>query len=91
MTSKSQKPGNPNRRASHDVVADPAKTFDHPMQVIQAPELSPAQKAKALETWETDEKALQRASDEGMTGGAPPRLHEVRKAKLQLDQHRPRK
>ncbi len=55
------------------------------MDVVDAPALSDADKQKALETWETEERALQRASEEGMTGGTPPRLADVKHAKRELD------
>jgi hypothetical protein len=65
-------------------VTNPAKSFDQPMDVAKTPILSEAEKQKALEEWETDEKALQRASEEGMAGGTPPRLDEVKQARRSI-------
>jgi hypothetical protein len=66
-------------------VTNPQAAFETPMQVVHTPHLPDDKKEKALETWEEDEKALQRASDEGMSGGQHPRLHEVKKAQQQLE------
>jgi len=67
-----------------EAVDSPQKAFGHPMEVVETPELPPDAKEQALETWEADEKALQRASEEGMTGGEAPRLQEVKKAQRKL-------
>ena len=67
-----------------EAVHNPQKAFDSPMDVAETPALPREAKEKAVQTWEADEKALQRASDEGMTGGVPPRLQEVKKAQRKL-------
>ena len=73
-----------------EAVQNPSAAFDDPMQVVQTPQLPAEQKQQALDTWEQDERALQRASEEGMPGGQPPRLREVKKAKRELKQKRNR-
>jgi hypothetical protein len=70
-------------------VTHPQQAFDTPMEVVNAPHLPDHKKEKALETWEEDERALQRASEEGMTGGERPRLHEVKKAQQRLEEKKP--
>ncbi len=74
------------RKKIQEAVHNPAAAFDHPMQVVETPELPIEHKQKALETWEEDERALQRASEEGMTGGQSPRLHEVKQARQELEE-----
>ena len=59
----------------------PARHFEKPRQVVQDPNLSPSEKAKALDSWEEDAQALQRAEDEGMGGGEPTKLIDVVEAK----------
>ncbi len=76
------------RKQLQEAVQNPAAAFDDPMQVVQTPQLPAEQKQKALDTWEQDERALQRAAEEGMTGGPAPRLREVKKAKRVLKEKR---
>ncbi len=66
-------------------VGNPKAAFDSPMQVVKTPVLKPAEKRAALEAWEEDEKALQRATEEGMGGGERPQLREVKKAERMLE------
>jgi hypothetical protein len=66
---------------SQEAVTNPASVFEHPLDIVDTPTLSEADKRKALDEWETDERALQRATEEGMAGGTPPRLAEVKHAK----------
>lgn len=66
-------------------VSNPKAAFASPMEVVRTPALKPAEKRKALETWEEDEKALQRATEEGMGGGERPHLREVKKAEQALE------
>jgi hypothetical protein len=59
----------------------PAVHFDEPHHVIADPELSPKQKAAALDTLEQDARQLAIASAEGMSGGEETKLNEVLRAK----------
>ncbi len=47
--------------------------------------LSRAQKIDILKRWELDARALQRATDESMSGGEAPLLDEVNRAVLMID------
>jgi hypothetical protein len=78
------------RKQLQEAVHNPQTAFDHPMEVVQAPQLPIEQKQEALDTWEQDEQALQRASEEGMAGGPAPRLREVKQAKRELKEKRTR-
>ena len=49
-------------------VENPSSTFDKPIDVVKAPELSLDEKKKALNTWEQDARQLLTASNEGMPG-----------------------
>jgi hypothetical protein len=73
-------------RGHNRAVHDPASTFDTPMDLVQTPKLPLHEKERALETWAEDEKALQRATEEGMGGGERPRLREVKKAEQALEE-----
>jgi hypothetical protein len=50
------------------------------MDVVQATGISIVEKLSILRTWEADEKALQRAEDEGMGGGEHAHLQRVQEA-----------
>jgi len=54
------------------------------MDVVQAADLSAGEKLRILRSWEADERALQRAEDEGMAGGEHAHLHQVRDALARL-------
>ena len=68
--------------------------FDKPSDVVQDPELSQAEKKKALENLEQDARQLMTASNEGMAPESDyvarhePKLDEVVKAKQQITQSR---
>jgi hypothetical protein len=64
---------------------NPSRVFNRPHDVLANPVLTRAQKRAVLLAWDTDERALQRASNEGMSGGESPRLAEVRQALAALD------
>ena len=59
----------------------PHAFFEEPHQVVTDPALSKAQKLKVLNSLEQDSRQLVAASDEGMTGGEPGKLHDVLEAK----------
>jgi hypothetical protein len=67
-----------------EALVNPSKEFDKPKDVIESRELSRDEKKKALEQWEIDARLMQVASEEGMTGGEPNRLGEVKKAQKEL-------
>jgi len=54
--------------AKDQKVENPSSAFDKPSDVVKAPELTPEEKKKALNTWEQDARQLLTASNEGMPG-----------------------
>lgn len=63
----------------------PPAVFDTPQEVVDAPGLSSSQKIEILKRWELDARALQRATEENMTGGEHSPLDEVNDALMRLD------
>ena len=59
--------------------------FKRPMDVVDATGISAGDKLSILKAWETDERALQRAEDEGMGGGEHAHLHRVQEALVELN------
>jgi hypothetical protein len=59
---------------------DPAGRFRRPMDVVEAAAISTGDKFIILNAWEADERALQRAEDEGMGGGEHAHLQRVQEA-----------
>jgi len=55
-----------------------------PMDVVQAAGIPFSEKLSILKAWEADERALQRAEDEGMGGGEHAHLQRVREALAKL-------
>jgi heme-degrading monooxygenase HmoA len=75
--------------STRKVLVDAAKTspttvFSDPAKIVTADRLTKKEKAGILEQWESDAISLQTASDEGMSGGSPSRLDEVKSAQTQL-------
>jgi hypothetical protein len=70
---------------------NPAARFKRPMEVVHARNMTAAEKLAILRAWEIDERALQRAEDEGMGGGEHAHLHRVQAALAHLaeDRHPP--
>jgi len=64
----------------------PAGTFDRPMDVVRADDIAAGEKLAILRAWEADERALQRAEDEGMGGGEHAHLHKVQSALTRLEE-----
>ena len=60
-------------------------TFKKPDDVVNAEDLTTTEKKDILEQWEDDAKSLQRATDEGMSGGKRPGLAEVKRAQTKLN------
>lgn len=65
---------------------NPAGTFNRPMEVVQADHIAAGEKLAILRAWEADERALQRAEDEGMGGGEHAHLHKVQSALTRLEE-----
>jgi hypothetical protein len=63
---------------------NPAGRFKRPMDVVEAAGIPIEAKFSILEAWEVDERALQRAEDEGMGGGVHAHLQRVLEALSQL-------
>jgi hypothetical protein len=63
----------------------PAAVFDAPSEVVETKALAKMMKIEILKRWELDARALQRATEENMTGGEPPPLDAVNAALAQLD------
>jgi hypothetical protein len=59
--------------------------FKRPMDVVDALGISTGEKLSILKAWETDERALQRAEDEGMGGGEHAHLQRVQEALATLN------
>ena len=59
--------------------------FKRPMDVVDATGISAGEKLSILKAWETNERALQRAEDEGMGGGEHAHLHRVQEALAELN------
>jgi hypothetical protein len=73
----------------HHVHADgtersPLGRFKRPMDVVEATGIPATEKVSILKAWEADERALQRAEDEGMGGGEHAHLHRVKEALTRL-------
>jgi hypothetical protein len=58
--------------------------FKRPMDVVEATGIPASDKLSILNAWEEDERALQRAEDEGMVGGEHAHLHRVQEALARL-------
>jgi hypothetical protein len=60
------------------------RRFRHPMDVVEANDIDRDEKVALLQAWAADERALQRAEDEGMDGGEHAHLHKVQLALAHL-------
>lgn len=67
-----------------EALVNPSRTFDKPRDVVASRALSRDEKKKALEQWEIDARLMQVASEEGMTGGEPSNLVDVKNAQKEL-------
>ena len=65
-------------------VGKTAAKFKRPLDVVDAMGISAGEKLSILKTWEADERALQRAEDEGMGGGEHAHLQRVHEALAKL-------
>jgi hypothetical protein len=68
----------------HQMHLERVGQFKRPMEVVEASSLSVGEKFTILRAWEADERALQRAEDEGMGGGEHAHLHRVQEALARL-------
>ena len=59
---------------------NPGGRFKRPMDVVEATGIPAGEKLSILKAWEADERALQRAEDEGMGGGEHAHLQRVQEA-----------
>lgn len=69
-------------------IADPSRIFPNPLAVLEAADLSRAEKIKVLQNWELDAKRLLESADENMTderGRERNQLPEIHKALRALD------
>jgi len=64
--------------------ANPSKIFESPEEVLSS-NLSHDDKLAVLKSWEDEARQLQSATAENMTGGESPRLEEISKAILALN------
>ena len=65
---------------------NPANEFKRPMDVVTAIDIAVVEKLAILKAWEADERALQRAEDEGMGGGEHAHLHRAQEALIRLEE-----
>ena len=63
-----------------EAILNPAGWFRRPMEVVEATGIPIGDKLVILKAWEADERALQRAEDEGMGGGEHAHLQQVEEA-----------
>lgn len=61
-------------------LVSPDRVFQTPGEVQNHAGLTRELKLRILRQWEIDDRALQRATDENMSGGQPSRLEEIREA-----------
>lgn len=68
-----------------DVISDPTKAYEHPMDVVRDDQLEAGEKLRILESWKKDAELLSRAQDENMAGGERPQLQDVALAIQELE------
>lgn len=71
------------RRA--DALANPARVYAEPVDVLLDPGLDPTTRRRILEGWALDERRLMASAGENMGGGRPHRLGAVMAALRRLD------
>lgn len=71
----------PSKPKKPSKIDSPSRHYENPQEVVHDPALTNNQKNKALDTWQVDSEALQRAEDEGMAGGESTKLIDVLAAK----------
>ncbi|ARN79823.1 hypothetical protein [Methylocystis bryophila] len=73
-----------NAAAIEKAMTSPSSVFDRPDEVVSS-DLPTPQKIEILRRWQFDAHALQRATDENMSGGNPPMLDEINAALTIVD------
>ena len=73
-------------RQIDDLVANPHRHFNSPVEVLKDDEISTADKRRILESWKLDASRLAESTAENMSGGEESELREVSKTLLQLDE-----
>ncbi len=72
-------------RQIDDLVANPHRHFNRPVEVLDAVEINNDDKRRILESWKLDASRLAESTAENMSGGEESELREVSKTLLQLD------
>ena len=72
-------------------VENPIGNFASPADVVKDESLTTKQKHDALTEWERDAVRLSVATEEGMSGGEPSRLDEVKNAQSELPGKAPKR
>lgn len=67
-----------------ELIANPQRHFDHPVDVLNEPELSVDEKRRILESWKQDAQRLAESTAENMSGGEETDLRDVSKVLVQL-------
>src|SRR5262249_39614597 len=67
-----------------DLIANPNRHFDHPVEVLNEPTLATDEKRGILESWKLDAQRLAESTAENMTGGEESDLRDVSKVLVQL-------
>jgi hypothetical protein len=73
------------KRDVEKAMLSPVSVFEKPADVLITPDLSRDEKIAILQRWVSDAVALQRATDENMSGGETPPLDEINSALSALD------
>lgn len=69
-----------------DIIANPQRHFDHPVDVLREPTLTADEKRRILESWKLDAQRLAESTAENMSGGEETDLREVSKVLVELKQ-----
>jgi hypothetical protein len=69
-----------------DLIANPQRHFDHPVDVLREPTLTADEKRRILESWKLDAQRLAESTAENMSGGEESDLREVSKVLVELKQ-----
>lgn len=69
-----------------DLIANPQRHFDHPVDVLKEPTLSSDEKRRILESWKLDSQRLAESTAENMSGGEESDLRDVSKVLVQLNE-----
>jgi hypothetical protein len=69
-----------------DLIANPQRHFDQPVDVLREPTLTADEKRRILESWKLDAQRLAESTAENMSGGEESDLREVSKVLVELKQ-----